>query len=160
MNHPLALAALAAWCAAPARADAVTEALESAIEAYGAGDVNYAREGWTPEVDTEMNRGLATMDGGTGAAATYAGGGESFTVTLMADKPMVGAMGAMFGNPMLMGAAGEIGRVGRQKSVDQDGELTTLVDNRIPVRASGAGREVMLPVLEAIDYAGLAGFGR
>jgi hypothetical protein len=85
-----------------------------------------------------MNQGLAMLGGGTGAEAVYAGDGMRFIVTLMADNPMVGAMGAMLGNPMLMATAGEIVRVGRQKFVDQDGELTGLVDNRILVQASGA----------------------
>ncbi|TCO74206.1 hypothetical protein [Rhodovulum euryhalinum] len=186
MKRLACLAALALVPAAPVLADEVTDALTGATEAYEAGDVKLALEelafaqqrmqamkaegltaflppapeGWTREIDTQMNAGLAMMGGGTGAEATYANGDASFVVTLMADNPMVGAMGAMFGNPMLMGAAGEIVRVGRQKFVDQDGELTTLVDNRILVQARGAGREVMLPVLEAMDYEGLAGFGR
>ncbi|TCP38680.1 hypothetical protein [Rhodovulum marinum] len=182
----LTLSALIALAAPAALADDVTDTLQSAIEAYESGDVKYALEeiayaqqllqamkaegltgflppapdGWTREVETDMNQGLAMMGGGTGAEATYAGDGQSFTVTLMADNPMVAAMAAMFGNPMLMGTAGEIVRVGRQKFVDQDGELTALVDNRILIQASGAGRDAMLPVLEKIDFDGLSGFGR
>ncbi|TCM75701.1 hypothetical protein [Rhodovulum steppense] len=185
MKRLIALACLA-LAPAPALADEIVDTLNGAIAAYEAGDVKYALEelayarqllqsvaaeglaaflppapeGWTREVNTGMNQGLALMGGGSGAEATYAGGGKSFTLSVMADNPMVGAMAAMFGNPMLMGMSGEIVRVGRQRFVDQEGELTGLVDNRILVQASGAPREDMLPVLEAIDYDGLAGFGR
>lgn len=186
MKRLILVAALSALPGAAALADDVTDALESAIAAYAAGDVKYALEeiafaqqrlqamkaeglsaflpdapeGWTREIDTEINQGLVMMGGGTGAAATYSGAGQSFTVSLMADNPMVGAMAAMFGNPMLMGASGEVVRVGRQKFVDMDGEMTAMVDSRILVQASGAPRAVMVPLLEAIDYEGLAGFGR
>ncbi|MBN2906572.1 MAG: hypothetical protein JXJ18_07685 [Rhodobacteraceae bacterium] len=186
MNRVLLSAALVALPLLPAHADEVTDTLQSAIEAYEAGDVQYALEeiayaqqlvqamkaeglsaflppapeGWSRTVDTDMNQGLAMMGGGTGAEATYEGDGQSFTLTLMADNPMVGAMAAMFGNPMLMATQGEMVRVGRQKFVDQDGDLTGLVDNRILVQVSGAAPGVMLPVLEAIDYKALAGFGR
>lgn len=185
MKRLIAAAALVVLPGMPALADDVTETLQSAIDAYEAGDVQYALEeiayaqqllqamkaegltaflppapeGWTREIDTEVNQGLAMMGGGTGAEATYSGDGHDFTVTLMADNPMVGAMAAMFANPMLMGSTGKIVRVGRQKFVNQDGEMTGLVDNRILVSASGAAPEVMLPVLETIDYEALAGFG-
>jgi hypothetical protein len=186
MTRHLALLALAIVTAVPARADEVAETLQGALDAYKSGDVQYALEelayaqqllqamraegltaflppapeGWRREINTDINKGLAMMGGGTGAEATYSGEGRSFTVTLMADNPMVGAMAAMFGNPMLMGAAGEMVRVGRQKFIDQDGELTGLVDNRILIQASGADKAVILPVLERIDFAALAGFGR
>ncbi|MBK1634300.1 hypothetical protein [Rhodovulum adriaticum] len=186
MKRLILSAAFALSAATPALADDVTDTLQSAIEAYESGDVQYALEelayaqqllramkaegltaylppapeGWSREVNTDMNQGLAMMGGGTGAEAVYSGNGASFTVTLMADNPMVGAMGAMFASPMLMAAGGEIIRVGRQKFVDQDGELTALVDSRILVQASGADADTMLPVLEAIDYKALAGFGR
>lgn len=185
MNRPILAALLAILpCAAPA--DEVTDALTSAIEAYEAGDVQYALEemafarqlmqamkadslaaflppapeGWTRELDAEMNAGLAMMGGGTGAEARYEGPDGRFTVKLMADNPMVGAMAGMFANPMMMAAAGEIHRVGRQKYVDQSGTLITLVDNRILVQAEGAEAAAMLPLLEQIDYRALADFGR
>lgn len=170
----------------PATADEVTDTLQSAIDAYEDGDVQYALEkltyaqqllqamkaeglvaflppapaGWTREVNMEMNQGLAMMGGGTGAEATYDGGGQSVTLTLMADNPMVGAMAAMFGNPMLMATQGQIIRIGRQKFVDQGGEVTGLVDNRILVQVSGASNDAMMPLLQAIDFDGLARFGR
>ncbi|WP_212525178.1 hypothetical protein [Actibacterium sp. MT2.3-13A] len=168
-----------------AQADDVTDTLKSAIEAYEAGDVQYALEeiafarqllqamkteglagflppppeGWSREVNTEMSAGMAMFGGGTGAEAEYTGAEARFTVTLMADTPMVAAMAGMFANPMIMAASGRIIRVGRQKFLDQDGELTGLINGRVLVQASGADVAVMLPVLEAIDFEGLGAFG-
>jgi len=182
---PFLLAAALAALPLSAHADEVTDTLKSAIDAYEAGDLQYALEeiafaqqlmqamkaeglvaflpaapeGWTREVDTEMNAGMAMLGGGTGAEAEYSNGDVSFTITLMADNPMVAAMAGMFANPMIMAASGKITRVGRQKFIDQDGELTGLIDGRVLVQASGADVEVMVPVLEAIDFEGLGKFG-
>lgn len=172
-----------ALAASPLAADEISDTLESALKAYEGGDVAYALEeleyakqqmlalktdalsgylppapaGWTRELNSEMNAGLAMMGGGVGAEATYSGGGQSFTVMIMADNPMVGAMAGMFGNAAMMGA--KIVRVGRQKYMEQDGQMTTLVANRIMVQAEGAPQEIMLPFLEAIDYKALGNFG-
>ena len=170
--------------AAPAGADEVTDALQGAIDAYQTGDVGYALdeleyakqlmsamkteelvaflppapEGWTRAVNTQMNASLAMMGGGTGAEAEYSGPGARFTVTLMADNPMVGAMAGMLGSAAALGA--RIERVGRQKFMVQDSEITGLVDSRILVKAAGGDEAVMLATLKTIDYRALSGFGR
>ena len=178
-------ASITLGAAAAASADEITDALTSAIEAYEEGDVKYALEeleyakqlmaamkadelvsflpdppeGWSREVSTEMGAGLAMMGGGTGAEAEYSKDGEeAFTITLMADNPMVGAMAGMLGNAAAIGA--RIERVGRQKMMVQDGEITGLVDSRILVQAKGGDPELMLGVLKTIDYRALADFGR
>ena len=143
------------------QADDISEALQSALDAYEDGDTQYALEeleyakqllmalktdalveflpeapdGWTREVNTEMNAGLAFMGGGTGAEATYNGDGQSITITVMADNPMVAGMAGMIGNAALLGA--KIERLGRQKFMVQNGEINGLVDNRILVKAAG-----------------------
>ena len=178
-------ASIVAAAAASAAADEVTDALHSAIEAYEDGDTQYALEeldyarqlltamktdalvgflpeapaGWSREVDTEMGAGLAMMGGGTGAEAEYRKPGEdSFTISLMADNPMVGAMAGMLGSAGAIGA--RIERVGRQKMMVHEGEITGLVDSRILVQAKGGDVEMMLDVLKTIDYRALADFGR
>lgn len=176
--------AVALWSSAVS-ADEVTDALASAIAAYEDGDVKYALEeleyakqlligmktgelaaflpeapqGWSREVSTEMGAGLAMMGGGTGAEAEYQKPGEdSFTISLMADNPMVGAMAGMLGSAAAIGA--KIERVGRQKMMIQDGEITGLVDSRILVQAKGGDIDRMLEVLKTIDYRALSNFGR
>jgi len=184
MRRSAAFVAALALTAAPLAADEITDTLQSAINAYEEGDVAYALEeleyakqqmlalktdalsgylppapdGWSREVNSDMNAGLAMMGGGVGAEAEYSNGDQSFTLMIMADNPMVGAMAGMFGNAHLMGAT--IVRVGRQKYMNQDGQMSTLVDHRILIQAEGADPDTMMPVLEAIDYKALSDFGR
>ena len=170
----------------PAQADEVADTLRSALESYEAGDVAYALEelayaqqlmmamkadglaaflppapdGWTMEVNTEMNAALAMMGGGTGAEGRYSNGTDSFTLTLTADSPMVGMFAGMFGNAAVLAAGGaKTIRIGRERFMDQDGQITGLIENRILVQASGAAPDVMLPVIEAIDFRELGRFG-
>jgi hypothetical protein len=182
----LTTASLVALCASGARADQISDTIQSALDAYNSGDYQYAAEelafaqqqlqalkadglsaflpeapeGFTRTVNTEMTAALGMMGGGTGAEASYQGASESFTLTLTADSPLVAQMGAMLGNAMVMAQmGGQIVRVGRLKFLDQDGSMMGLVGNRVLVQITGASNEVMLPVLEQIDFAGLEGFG-
>lgn len=186
MPRLLHFTAALALMTAPLHADEISDALNNALEAYQDGDIGYALEeleyakqlmaelkteelvqflpdapdGWSREVNTEMNAGLVMMGGGVGAEADYdkADGSDSFTLTLMADNPMVGAMAGLLSNATAIGA--KIQRVGREKFMLQNGELTGLVDNRILVKATGADPDAMLAVLEMIDYRALSDFGR
>lgn len=179
----LATAALVIGFGLPATADEISETLQSARDAYEAGDTTYALEeldyarqlllalktdalagflpdapeGWTREINTEMNAGLAMMGGGTGAEATYAGDGKRMTITIMADNPMVGAMSGMIANAAMYGARVE--RVGREKFMIKDGEMTGLVANRFLVKANGGTPEEMIALVERIDFRALRGFG-
>jgi len=169
-----------------ARADQVADTIQSALDAYQAGDIQYAMEelayaqqqlqsmkadslsaflpdapeGWTRTVNTDMNAGLMMMGGGTGAEARYEGAGNSFTLTLTADNPMVASMGAMLGNAtMLAQMGGKVERVGRQRFLNQNDSLSGLIGNRVLVQAQGGEIADMMKVLEAIDFAGLEKFG-
>ncbi len=177
--------ALSAVLSVPAaQADDITDALSSATKAYEQGDIQYALEeleyakqlmmalktdalveflppppqDWSRTVNTEMTASLGLMGGGTGAEARYDNGNNSFTVSLMADNPMVGAMAGLLGNAASIGA--RIERVGRQKFMVQDGELTALVDSRILVKATGEDIDTMLATLETMDFRALGDFGR
>jgi hypothetical protein len=185
MRSLLKSTAIFALLALPASADEVSDTLKSALSAYEDGDVAYALEeleyakqlmlemktealnqflpaapeGWTRTVNNEMGAALGMLGGGVGAEAEYNNdSGDSFTITIMADNPMVGAMAGMIGSAGALGA--KIRKVGRQKFMDQDGELSGLVANRILVQASGASLDVMLPALETIDYRKLGRFGQ
>ena len=63
----------------------------------------------------------------------------------------------MLSNAAMLGM--KLERVGREKFMNDDGELTGLIDNRILIQAEGAPIEVMIPVLEAIDFKALEDFG-
>ncbi|MCB1337585.1 MAG: hypothetical protein KDK10_09080 [Maritimibacter sp.] len=168
----------------PGLADEVVDTLSAALQAYEDGDIDYALEeldyarqllkemnaqelsaylpeapeGWTREVsETNMNAGLAMFGGGVGAEAEYSDGTETFTLQIMADNPMVAGFAGMVANAGLMGM--KMHRVGREKFFENDNQLIALIDNRILITAEGAAPEVMVPVLEAIDFKALAGFG-
>lgn len=177
--------ALAATLLTPgfAHADEVSDTLKSALTAYEEGDLSYALEelefakqlmqemktadlekflpeapdGWTREVSDDVNAGMAIFGGGSGSEATYSKGDESFSITIMADNPMVGALSGMMSNASLMGI--KLERVGRLKYLNQDGELSGIVDGRILIQASGADVETMKAVLAEIDHRGLEDFG-
>ena len=168
----------------PLWADEISDTLQSALDAYTEGDtayaleeVDYARqlllalkadalvgflpeapEGWTREVNTEMNAGLTMMGGGTGAEATYSGADDRITLTLMADNPMVGAMAGMIGNAAMFGA--KVERIGREKFMVKDREVSGLIDNRILIKAEGADTDTMLGLIGTMDFKALKGFGQ
>lgn len=176
---------LAALLAAPVQADPIADTIRSALEAWEGGDRQFALdelitaqqmiqsakaddlsaflpeapEGWTREVKTDMNAGLAMMGGGIGAEATYQGPDASFRITIMADNPLVASMGAMLSNAQLMATMGKVVRVGRVRFLQQDNSLQALIANRVLVQAQDADPAVMLPVLETMDLAALEKFG-
>ncbi|TVQ58454.1 MAG: hypothetical protein EA355_01900 [Rhodobacteraceae bacterium] len=184
----LLAAALTIAAATPAPADEVEAALEAALEAWRAGDARLAADeldyastlmsqakvaglggflpaafdGWTREDETSQAAGVPFFGGGGVANATYRreGGGETVSIEVTADSPMIAAMAAMFANPTMMAMQGEVRRAGRQRYVvSSDGDLTAMVDNRIMVQASGsASIEDKIAYFEAIDFAGLAAY--
>lgn len=183
MKTLISAATAIALLATPVAADEIREALEAALEAYNEGDTQHALEeldsakdllqalktddlvqflpeapdGWTRTIDTGMNEGLAVMGGGSGAEATYDGNSQSITIVLMADNPVVAGMAGMISNAGLMGA--EVERIGRQKFMLMDGQLSGLVDSRILVQAQGGELDVMRDLLETMDFRALRDFG-
>lgn len=179
-----ALPASLALLAAPAAADEITDTLQSAIEAYEQGDVQYALEeldyarsklnelktdalsaflpeapeGWTREIDTEANAGMAMMGGGVAAEASYGTPeGDYYTVQMFADNPMVASMSAMIMNAGAMGLKTE--RIGRQKFALQDDQTMGLIANRILLQVDGPDAETRKRLLEAMDFDAMANFG-
>jgi hypothetical protein len=94
------------------------------------------------------------------AEASYDGPAGRFTITLMADNPMVAQMGAMLGNRAMMAMMGEIVRVNRENFLRQDADLTGLIGNRVLVQASGGDVDVMVAHLEQMDFSELERFGQ
>lgn len=166
-----------------AQADEVTDTLQSAMDAYGEGDLQYALEeleyarqlmltmktdaltaflpeapeGWTREINSDIGAGMGMMGGGVGAEAEYTGPGDRVTVTIMADNPMIAAMGAMIGNAAAIGA--KVERIGREKFMVQDGTIQGLIDNRVLVKAEGGDTTMMLEMLGTMDFRELGRFG-
>ncbi|MBK0397612.1 hypothetical protein H0I76_00280 [Limibaculum sp. M0105] len=172
--------------AAPAAADEIEDTLNAALEAYKAGDVDTAKEetdyaatllaqqkaagleaflpepleGWT-RAEASSNAGAAGMfGGGLMASADYSNGTQSVSVQLMAENQLVAAMGGMLTNPAMMAQMGKVERINRQMVVvTNDGEVQSLVDNRVLVQISGsAPAETKLDFFRAIDLKGLKDF--
>lgn len=179
--------ALAAVMCLPlaARADEVSDTLQSAIDAYNDGDIAYALEeldfarqklmalrteafqeflpeapeGWTRDVDTDMQAGLAMMGGGMGASANYrsADGSQYYSISMMADNAMVATMGGMVANAAAMGM--KVERVGRQRVALNDGQAMALVNNRILITIDGGDEALLMQAMEGIDFEALSNFG-
>ena len=174
--------------AAPAVADEFTDTLASALKAYNDGDVSGAREdldyagkllgamksealakflpaalpGWTredaDESDSAAGGFMGMFGGGTTASATYRKDAQSFTITLVADLPMVNGLGAM-----ISGVAGLAGgkpiRIQRVQFTQGDDGLQGVVNNKVMVNVSGdASVEDKTAALEAMDFKALGDF--
>lgn len=168
----------------PAAADDVTDALSAAIVAYqeGAisdalGELAYATQllntlqaqgladflpaaldGWTRVVDDDVSASLGFMGGGTAASATYQGPTGQFTITMMADNPMVASMGAMLGNATIMSTMGQIVRINRENFLSADGDISGLIGNRVLIQAEDGEEADMIAHLEQLDFDALEDF--
>ncbi|MEZ5675126.1 MAG: hypothetical protein R3D81_07780 [Thalassovita sp.] len=179
-----ALTALSLLLPLPALADEITDALDSAKAAYAEGDIQYAIEelefarnkllalktdalgaylpdapdGWARTINSDMGAGLAMMGGGVGAEANYdkQDGSDSYTITLMADNPMIASIAGMINNAAMMGV--KVERIGRQKFMVQDSEITGLVANRVLVKITGSSQDTMMAALEQMDFAAMGNF--
>lgn len=173
----VAVAALAA----PAVGDEVSDALQAASEAYAAGDLGKtgaelalagqalarqqsalmaallppAPEGWTMEVTPDFAQGFAIAGGGSGAEGRYVNADQSvsFTISFIADNPMVASMGTMLGNAQMMALMGTVRKVGEQPVLETEGSLSALIGGRVLFQAQGATVEAMLPLVQRIDFA-------
>lgn len=170
----------------PAQADEIEEALQMALEAYQAGDINAAMEeidyaaqliaqlkavglsgflpdplpDWARVKGEDKTQTAAVLGGGMTANATYTRGNDGIEIQLMANNQMVIAMAAMFGNAAMMGSMGQIKRIKRQKVViTPQGELQAMINNRILVQITGrAPIEDKEAYFAAIDLRGLKEF--
>ncbi|RGP36754.1 hypothetical protein [Pseudotabrizicola alkalilacus] len=182
----LSLATLA-LCALPfsALADQVSDKLQSALDAYAKGDLKTATldiamasgalamekqarivallpeapEGWTRSVNDDYTANLAMAGGGAGTEATYTdAGGNTMTVTITADSPMMMGMAGMFLNEQMLAMMGKLVEVPGAKLLEQDNSLTGLIDQRLMVTISGLPVEQMMPLVQQIDFEKLASF--
>lgn len=179
--------ALAVVTAAPAAADEFTDTMQSALEAYQAGDISGARAdldyagklllamkseslakllpeapaGWTKEAaESEEGAGfMGMLGGGTVAAATYRKGDEDFTITLVADSPMVSGIGAMITGMAGMTGGGKPLRIQRTEFATTDEGLQAVVDGKVMVSVTGtASVEDKTAALETMDFDALGDF--
>lgn len=184
----LATAALAvSLVALPAWGDEFTDTLDSARQAYEEGDISGARAdldyagkllmamksdslakflpeapvGWIKEAaDSDEASGfMGMLGGGTTAAATYRKGEEDFTITLVADSPMVSGIGAMITGMAGMAGSGKPMRIQRTEFTSTDDGLQGVVNNKVMVSVTGnATAEDKSAALELMDFKALGEF--
>ena len=154
-------AILFATCAAFAALPAAADPFLAAMKADGlASYLPDAPDGWTREIDTEANAMMGMMGGGTSANATYPGPDDGFTINLIADSPMVAQLAMMLGNSaMVAQMGGQIERINRVRFMREDTSLQAIIANRILVQAEGTDPQVMIPVLESMDFRAMESFG-
>lgn len=182
-----ALLAIALSAATPAWGDEISDTIKSALESYGAGDVSRTHEdltyalqllnqkradalkaflpapldGWKlNESEGSAGGGMAMFGGGLTASAKYTRDRDRVEVQIVADSPMVASMAMLFNNPAALGAQGKVTRIGREKVlVKENGEMQTLVDNRVLVQVSGrAPAKDLEAFFRKIDLNGLKSF--
>ena len=167
----------------PAMADEVEDVLTGAIAAYQDGDIKLAREeieyaltllkkaeavglvgflplaldGWTRTIE-EGENAMAMFGGGISATGNYATDGEEFTLTLLANSPLVTSMAAMFSSVTTMSAMGEIRRIGREKFLITDGQVQGLINKTVMVQVEGDDVDAIFAHLKTMDIAGLRDF--
>ena len=170
----------------PAAADEFTDTLQSALKAYEAGDVRGAQQdldyagklltsmkstslgkflpeapaGWTKEEASESDAGgfLGMLGGGVTAASTYRKDAQSFTITLVADSPMVSGLGAMI-TGMAGAAGGKPLRIQRTEFTESDDGLQGVVNGKVMVSVTGdASLDDKKAALDTMDFSGLGDF--
>ncbi len=170
----------------PAHADDVEDSIDAALQAYRSGDIRTAKEeldlaaqllgqmkaeglkaflpepldGWQRDDSETDVQAMAAFGGGQMASASYSKNDDTVEIQLMADNQMVSAMAGMFSSAAMMGAMGKVQRIqGEKVVVTKDGELQSLVDDRIMVQITGsADVETKAAYFEAMDVKGLKGF--
>jgi hypothetical protein len=173
--------------ALPAAADAVTDALEAALAAYAAGDLKAAAtsvaaagsgigalqaeklaaflppapEGWTREMTPDFTAGLAIMGGGSGVEMRYTHPeGTSFTISLVADNPMMTGMMGMFMSDEMLASMGTVVEVDGAKIIDDGSSLMAMIGSTMMMQAGGTDSATMLPVVREVDFSGLAALAK
>jgi hypothetical protein len=171
--------------AAPVAADEFTDTLDGALEAYRAGDYDAARDdldyalkllndlkaagladflpaaqpGWTRTENSETaSLPIPMLGGGSTASASYTDGTAEFTLTLVANSPMISGMAAMMSGLATMGG-GQTIRIQRETFQVTDGEIQGVVNGKVLVSISGdAPVEAKRAHLESMDLRALGAF--
>lgn len=182
MRGALPFLVVLSLASSPVVADEIADALRAALQAYQEGDLAAAREdaeyavqllaqekaagltgflpealpGWTREAGEAQAHTGAMFGGGLSADATYTGPeGQQIEIQLLADSPIA----AMFANPAMMGAFGQVRRINRVNfAIDPEGEIKGMV-GKVLVQVSGSADVAdKTGYLEKMDFRALADF--
>jgi hypothetical protein len=188
MKRTLAALTFAAAAVSPVWADELSDTIKGALASYESGDLGRTSEdltyalqllnqqraetlkaflpepldGWELRESKGSSNagGMALFGGGLTASAEYRRERDRIEVQIISDSPMISSMAMIFNNPAALGAQGKIKRIGREKVlIKNNGEMQTLIDNRIMVQVSGrAPAEDMEAYFSKIDLRALKDF--
>lgn len=121
--------------------------------------------GWTAETSAEadaagMGAAMAIFGGGVSAAREYAKDGETVSVTVILDSPLVMQFSGILANPQLSASMGKSLRFGRHRGVQMEGgEIQIVVANRALVTVDGSASPAdKQAYAENVDFDAIAGF--
>lgn len=169
-----------------AQADEISDALAKAAEAYQNGDIGAtmaalqeaetalqqrraetlktflpaAMEGWTLQDNDTMAMAGEMLGGGYGVSRLYTkADGNSVSLDVIADSPMLAMVMGMFANPQMMQMSGMKTETiaGQTAMVDEMGGYQLMVANRFMITVGGsAALEEKRAYVERIDFEGLS----
>jgi hypothetical protein len=169
----------------PARADDVTGQINEALAAYARKDIattiagleaalNMLRQsraegygallpvappGWTADNVETVSVGAVMAGGGVGASRKYHKGGDTVTVSILADSPLLQAMSALASSGLaaLGGVRTQVVNGRRVMYLKDDNAYTTIVADRIVVRVEGENQseETLKQFLTGVDFAAI-----
>ena len=183
MTRGAATLALALFCAAPAWADDIADAIDQARKAYQSGDLGAAKQsldlasqligqknaesfatllpkplpGW--EAEEPPSAVGSNVFGVSTASRTYTSAkGDNVQVEISGDSAMIAQLAPILTNPALAGTMGKIVRVGSQRAIqNKDGDIHMLVANKFLVVVNGAApADAKLAYAQAVDVAALS----
>ena len=113
---------------------------------------------WIPSPNAGM---LSFTVSGRMANAIYKNPSDSCELTLTVDNPMVEQLAMMLGNSaMIAQMGGQLERINRTRFLREDRSLRAIIGNRILVTAEDADSDVMIPVVEGMDFRVMKSFNR
>ena len=152
--------------AAPVLADDVTDQLDEARKAYDAKDLATAAAalgaaqdlirqqsadawktmlpeplpGWTADEATSATAGAALLGGGTNVTRVYRNGGDSVTVELLTDSPVMQGLGRLMSSGLVTGSDNKLLIIGGRKVTytKSDNSFSTMAADKVLVQVKGS----------------------
>ncbi|HKW55628.1 MAG TPA: hypothetical protein VJO12_18205 [Stellaceae bacterium] len=152
--------------AAPVLADDVTDQLDEARKAYDAKDLATAAAalgaaqdlirqqsadawktmlpeplpGWTADEATSATAGAALLGGGTNVTRVYRNGGDSVTVELLTDSPVMQGLGRLMSSGLVTGSDNKLLIIGGRKVTytKSGNSFSTMAADKVLVQVKGS----------------------
>ena len=152
--------------AAPARADDVTDQIDEALKAYQTKDLATAAAalsaaqdlirqqsadawktvlpeplpGWTADEATSTSAGTALFGGGTNVSRAYHNSGDSVTIELVTDSPVMQGLGRLMSSGLVTGSDNKLLIIGGRKVTytKSDNSFQTMAADKVLVQVKGS----------------------